>query len=248
MGMTVVSVEPATGRQAASRVESVAYRVEVGEDVDWDAGLAAFAAAETCEVVRTAPKKASKRVDVRRFCTALAHEPGALEMELAVDRRRHGPARGTDTSGRSPGGRDPDNRTARPHGDSPARACRSRHVTLISDVTKTILISVDLSELRVAVVEEGRTVEALHRAPRRRVAGGQHLQGEGRQRPARDGGGVRRPRPPAQRLPARERRGRPRPDVVAHAPAAQDRRAPEARPGDAGPGRQGLDGDEGRRG
>jgi ribonuclease G len=34
-------------------------------------------------------------------------------------------------------------------------------VTLISDVTKTILISVDLSELRVAVVEEGRTVEAL---------------------------------------------------------------------------------------
>ena len=84
MGMTVVSVELATGKQAASRVESVAYRVEVGEDVDWDAGLAAFAAAETCEVVRTAPKKASKRVDVRRFCTALAHEPGALEMELAV--------------------------------------------------------------------------------------------------------------------------------------------------------------------
>jgi len=84
MGMTVVSVEPATGKQAASRVESVAYRVEVGEDVDWDAGLAAFAAAESCEVVRTAPKKASKRVDVRRFCTALAHEPGALEMELAV--------------------------------------------------------------------------------------------------------------------------------------------------------------------
>ncbi|HEY7259105.1 MAG TPA: Rne/Rng family ribonuclease [Gaiellales bacterium] len=34
-------------------------------------------------------------------------------------------------------------------------------MTLISDVTKDILISVDLSELRVAVVEEGRTVEAL---------------------------------------------------------------------------------------
>jgi ribonuclease G len=33
--------------------------------------------------------------------------------------------------------------------------------TLISDITKTILISSDLSELRVAVVEEGRTVEAL---------------------------------------------------------------------------------------
>ena len=34
-------------------------------------------------------------------------------------------------------------------------------MTLTSDVKKTILISVDLSELRVAVVEEGRTVEAL---------------------------------------------------------------------------------------
>jgi radical SAM-linked protein len=84
MGMTALAVEPATGKQAASRVESVAYRVEIADDLDWDAALAAFAAAETCEVVRTAPKKASKRVDVRRFCTELTHEPGALEMELAV--------------------------------------------------------------------------------------------------------------------------------------------------------------------
>ena len=84
MGMTVVSVEPASGRPAASRVDAVTYRVEVAGGVDWDAALAAFAEAETCEVVRTAPNKASKRVDVRRFCTALAHEPGALEMELAV--------------------------------------------------------------------------------------------------------------------------------------------------------------------
>jgi radical SAM-linked protein len=84
MGMTVVSIDPATGRGAASRVDAVTYRVEVADDVDWDAALAAFAAAETCEVMRSAPNKASKRVDVRRFCTALAHEPGALEMELAV--------------------------------------------------------------------------------------------------------------------------------------------------------------------
>jgi ribonuclease G len=34
-------------------------------------------------------------------------------------------------------------------------------LTLTSNVSKTILISVDLSELRVAVIEEGRTVEAL---------------------------------------------------------------------------------------
>jgi radical SAM-linked protein len=84
MGMTVVSIEPATGRGAASRVDAVTYRVEVADDIDWDAALAAFAEAETCEVVRTAPKKASKRIDVRHFCTALTHEPGALEMELAV--------------------------------------------------------------------------------------------------------------------------------------------------------------------
>jgi radical SAM-linked protein len=84
MGMTVVSIEPATGRGAASRVDAVPYRVEVADDIDWDAALAAFAEAEVCEVVRTAPKKAAKRVDVRHFCTALTHEPGALEMELAV--------------------------------------------------------------------------------------------------------------------------------------------------------------------
>ena len=32
-------------------------------------------------------------------------------------------------------------------------------MTVIANTTKTILISVDLSELRVAVLEEGRTVE-----------------------------------------------------------------------------------------
>jgi radical SAM-linked protein len=84
MGMTVVVVEPATGKQAASRVESVTYRVDVADDVNWDAALQAFASVESCEVVRTAPNKASKRIDVRRYCTAVAYEPGALEMELAV--------------------------------------------------------------------------------------------------------------------------------------------------------------------
>jgi radical SAM-linked protein len=84
MGMTVVVVEPATGKQAASRVESVTYRVDVADDVNWDAALQVFASVESCEVVRTAPNKASKRIDVRRYCTAVAHEPGALEMELAV--------------------------------------------------------------------------------------------------------------------------------------------------------------------
>ena len=85
MGMTVVSVEPATGRQAASRVERRDLpRSRWPTTSTGTPPCAAFAAAETCEVVRTAPNKASKRVDVRRFCTALTHEPGALEMELAV--------------------------------------------------------------------------------------------------------------------------------------------------------------------
>src|SRR5689334_13210717 len=60
-GMTVVSVEPAGGgRSAAARVEAAEYEVEVEEDVDWPRGLAAFAAAEHVEVVRTAPGKADR--------------------------------------------------------------------------------------------------------------------------------------------------------------------------------------------
>ncbi|HYX86592.1 MAG TPA: TIGR03936 family radical SAM-associated protein [Gaiellales bacterium] len=84
LGMTVVAVERAEGRPAASQVEAVSYRVEVADDLDWAAALVAFAGAERCEVERTAPGKATKRVDVKRFCSALEHEPGQLRMELAV--------------------------------------------------------------------------------------------------------------------------------------------------------------------
>jgi len=84
LGMSVVAVDRSEGRPAAARVEAACYRVEAADDVDWAAAIAAFAAAERCEVVRTAPGKASKRVDVKRFCTSLEHEPGVLRMELAL--------------------------------------------------------------------------------------------------------------------------------------------------------------------
>ena len=63
MGMTVVSVEPATGRQAASRVEAVTYRVEVADDVDWDAALAALRGGRD---VRGRAHRAEQGVEARR--------------------------------------------------------------------------------------------------------------------------------------------------------------------------------------
>jgi radical SAM-linked protein len=83
-GMTVVSVEPAEGRTAAARVEAAEYEVEVEEDVDWPEALVAFAAAERCEVVRTAPGKADRTIDVRSYCSSIEHEPGLLRMELRM--------------------------------------------------------------------------------------------------------------------------------------------------------------------
>ena len=83
-------------------------------------------------------------------------------------------------------------------------------MTLISDVTKTILISVDLSELRVAVVEEGRTVEALiERRGEGSLVGNIYKAKvdnvlRGMEAAFVDLG------LPAKRLPARERRGRSR--------------------------------------
>ena len=134
---------------------------------------------------------------------------------------------------------------------------------------KKILVSVDRGETRVAVLEgkgdpregargppqEGgsrRRLEgggALRRAPRPPLDRRQHLQGQGRQRPARNGGRVRRHRPGAKRLPAR-RRDRPpgrqgRPEARPRT-RSQHRRADQARPGDRRPGRQGPAEDQGR--
>ena len=135
---------------------------------------------------------------------------------------------------------------------------------------KKILVSVDAGETRVAVLEAkgvrrsaaaARTSRpderqrqvagrrALRRAPRLALDRRQHLQGRRRQRPARHGGGVRRHRAGAQRLPARRRDRHPRRQGGAEArprPGPADRRADQARPGDRRPGRQGPAEDEGR--
>jgi len=40
--------------------------------------------AEEAVVTRTAPQKADKRVDVKRFCMSVEHQPGRLLLELAL--------------------------------------------------------------------------------------------------------------------------------------------------------------------
>ena len=83
-GIRVVRVEPAEGRTAAARVEAAEYEVEVEDDVDWPRALSAFAAAGRCEVVRTAPGKADRRIDVRSYCSSIEHDAGRLRMELRM--------------------------------------------------------------------------------------------------------------------------------------------------------------------
>ena len=83
-GISVAGVEPAGGKPAASRVEALAYDVEVVEDVDWPDALRAFEAVDRCEVVRTAPGKADRRIDVKLYCSGIEHDPGHLRMEVRM--------------------------------------------------------------------------------------------------------------------------------------------------------------------
>ncbi len=83
-GLELLAVEPAQGKQAASRVRAVHYLIEVADDVDWEAAIACFLAADEAIVTRTAPNKAAKRVDVRKFCTQLGHGPHGLEAEIEL--------------------------------------------------------------------------------------------------------------------------------------------------------------------
>ena len=83
-GLELLAVEPAQGKQAASRVRAVHYLIEVADDVDWEAAIAGFLAADEAIVTRTAPNKAAKRVDVRKFCTQLGHGPHGLEAEIEL--------------------------------------------------------------------------------------------------------------------------------------------------------------------
>ena len=102
-------------------------------------------------------------------------------------------------------------------------------MTLISDVTKTILISVDLSELRVAVVEEGRTVEALiERRGEGSLVGNIYKAKVDNVLRGMEAAFVDLGLPRNGFLHVNDVVV-PGADVVPHAPPAQDRRAPEAR-------------------
>jgi len=84
-GVTVVSVEPVPpGRPAAARVRCVRYAAEVAEDVDWAAALRGHESAAEAVVVRTAPGKPDRRVDVKRFLRSIDHVPGRLLFELEL--------------------------------------------------------------------------------------------------------------------------------------------------------------------
>jgi radical SAM-linked protein len=83
-GMSVVGIEPAEGRTAAARVEAAEYEVEVEDDVDWPRALTAFAGAGSLEVVRTAPGKPDRRIDVVSYCSSIEHDPGLLRMQLRM--------------------------------------------------------------------------------------------------------------------------------------------------------------------
>ena len=156
----MIAVEEAIGKPASSRLAAVSYRIEVADDLDWDAACERFMASDEITVTRSMLGKADKRVDVRMFCSSLEYRPGRLLVELELLGPGNRPARRDRKRGRSPGGRDPRHRTARAHRDCAARrARRSNRMTTIAHVPKEILISSDLSELRVAVLEEGRASE-----------------------------------------------------------------------------------------
>src|SRR6185437_15754431 len=153
-GFELIAAEPAVGKPAASRVRGVSYLIEVADDLDWDQAVERYLAADAAVVTRTAPKKADKRIDVRAFCTRISHGPDGLVAD--IDLTEAGTARPEEvaTAVAATIG-DPNHHPDRAHGHRAARSAgRSTYVTVIANTTKTILISVDLSELRVAVLEE----------------------------------------------------------------------------------------------
>jgi radical SAM-linked protein len=83
-GLTVRAVEPSHGKPASSRLRGVDYVADVADDLDWDTAIAHYNQAVEAVVIRTAPQKADKRVDVKRFCTSVEHQPGRLLLQLAL--------------------------------------------------------------------------------------------------------------------------------------------------------------------
>jgi len=83
-GLTLVSIEPAHGKPAASRVRAVDYLVDVTGEVDWDAALIRYLAADQAVVTRSAPNKAAKRVNVRSFCSQIERVPAGLAARIEL--------------------------------------------------------------------------------------------------------------------------------------------------------------------
>ena len=207
-------------------------------------------ASDEATVTRRMLGKPDKRVDVRRFCSSTrAPARAVLEVELELsDGAPPGPRRSPNAVAAQVGAT-PNIRPARAHGHRAARhAGRSPSMTTIAHVPKQILISSDLSELRVAVLEEGRASEAYVERRGERFDRREHLQGQGGQRPPRHGGRVHRARPSQERLPPRRRRR------CCPAWTRSTRRKKkidellQARAGGARPGRQEPDGHQGRPG
>ena len=84
LGVSVLSAEQVEGKPAASRIQCVRYVAEVAGDLDWPAAADRFADLAAAPVVRTAPDKPDKRVDVKQFCSSVSCEPGRLAFEIEL--------------------------------------------------------------------------------------------------------------------------------------------------------------------
>jgi hypothetical protein len=58
--------------------------IDDSSGVDWDGAVARYLDADEAVVVRTAPNKADKRIDVRRFCSNLEPTAGGLHAEIEL--------------------------------------------------------------------------------------------------------------------------------------------------------------------
>jgi radical SAM-linked protein len=83
-GFSLGSIEPAEGKPAASRVRAVHYLVDVAGDIDWDAAIHRYMAADEAVVTRGAPNKAAKRIDVRSFCSQVERVPSGLAAHIEL--------------------------------------------------------------------------------------------------------------------------------------------------------------------
>jgi radical SAM-linked protein len=83
-GLSLLAVQPAESKPAASRIAAARYRVEVADDLDWPAAVDRYAAEEHAVVVRRSFGKAPKDIDVKRFCPRVEYTPGVLTARIEM--------------------------------------------------------------------------------------------------------------------------------------------------------------------